>query len=150
MIIRIADLIADALQIMEAAHDFIDRMDFTAFFPKDERQLVDAVSRIVMADFVETLIAEHEGKIVGILGMTYLPHLWNQDLIHAEEIFWWGAKNAPKTTGMRLLKFARKQAEKHGAGMITFRMMTSSPKKLSRIYNKMGLVEIETTYSGAV
>ena len=80
--------------------------------------------------------------------MGYLPHVWNPDVIHAEELMWWAAKDAPKTTGMRLLKFVKKRAKEKDADFITFSKLTSSPEKVGAVYERMGLREIESSYTG--
>lgn len=148
MIVRIADPYEDAAAIVAGVEDFVSRMDYTDFIPKDTTKRIDALSRIILSDFVEVNVVEHEGEIVALLGVAYLPHVWNPDLLHAEELFWWAAKNAPKTASMRLLKFVMKRAKEKGAEIITFRKLTSSPEKVGSVYIRMGLREIETTYSG--
>lgn len=148
MIIRISDPYKDAHALVEAAKDFVSRMDVTDCFPKDPHDFIDALSRILLADYVDVIVAEHEGEIVGTIGMAYVPHVWNPELLHAEELFWWAAQDAPKTTGMRLLKFVKQHSKERGANVITFRKLTSSPEKVAKVYERMGLREIETVYSG--
>ena len=150
MIVRISDPVEDAIGILEAAKDFVSRMDFKGCFPEDPEKFVESISRVMTYNFVEVVAAEKDSKIVGLIGMTYLPHLWNQDAIHAEEIFWWTSKEAPITTGLRLLNFVKKRVKEKGASLMTFRKLTSSPEKVADVYKRMGLVEVETTYSGVV
>lgn len=150
MITRMVDPYKEALVVVEAAEDFISRMDFTEYFPKDRGEFLDALSRIFLADYVDILGVEHEGKLVGLIGMAYLPHLWNPKLVNGEELFWWTAPDAPKTAAMRLLKFAKQHSNNVGAKMVTFRSLTSSPKKVASVYKRMGLTEIETCYSGMI
>ena len=148
MIIRVSDPVTDALEIMDGVRDFISRMDFTDCLPEDDAGIIDVVGNIVALEDVEVLVAEHEGKIVGILMMIYFPHLWNPKLINAEELLWWGSKDAPKTTGLRMLRFAKKRAKEKGAYFMTFTKLTCSPKNLGRVYERMGMREIETSYVG--
>lgn len=150
MKIRIADPLEDALEILEAAQDFVSRMDYVDCFPKDPIKFAEALSNVVMAEYVEIAVAEHEGKIVGMLVMAYLPHVWNHDLLHAEEVMWWAAEDAPKTTGMRLLKFIKRRAKEKGADVLTFTKLTSSPEKVGAVYERLGLREIETSYTGLI
>ena len=150
MIIRLADPLEDALELLEAAEDFVSRMDYTDDIPKDPIKFAEALSGVIMADFSETAVAEHEGKIVAMIIMGYMPHIWNPDLIHAEELMWWADRDAPKTAGIRLLKYIKKRAKEKGADLITFTKLTSSPEKVGSVYERMGLREVETSYCGPV
>lgn len=146
--IRPADLEADALAIVDGARDFISRMDYREFLPADA-DLAAAVGRILAMDQVETLVAEHEGRIVGGIGVLYAPHIWNPGLMAGEELFWWTARAAPAATALRLLRAARASARKRGAAMVTFKSLTSSPPGVDRVYRRMGLRPAETAYVGA-
>lgn len=148
MIIQVCDPTENAKGIVEAAKDFISRMDYSECFPTDPYDFVDAISNIVLADYVDVISAVHEDRLVGLIGMAYLPHMWNPKMLHAEELFWWTAKDAPKTTAIRLLKFAKTHSIEKGAKIISFRKLTSSPEKVDSVYKRMGLREIETAYSG--
>ena len=147
MIIRLADFDTDALGILEGVKDFISRMDHMEFVPDN---IAEIVARNITADFVETTVAEHDGKIVGALGMAYLPFMWNPDLLSAEELFFWTDKNAPKTAALRLLRFTVQRIKDRGRAVTTFRCLMSSPDSLSRVYQKIGLSPVETTHMGLI
>ena len=151
MKVEIADPYENAEAIAFAARDFVSRMDCKSFFPENDEDFAVSLSKVVLAEYVDIIMAKDDfGLAVGFLGMAYVPHIWNQDMLHAEEIFWWTATNAPKMTAMRLLKFAMKHSKERGAGMVTFVKLTSSPDKVSDVYRRMGLKEIETAYSGLI
>ena len=150
MIIRIADMEKDALAIMEGAKDFISRMDYTECLPKTDKKLCEAISRIITMEQVEVIVAEYENNIVGAIGMLYSPMMWNPEITGGEEIFWWTAKDAPITTALRLLKFVQNKAKKTGLKFLTFKKLTSSPENVKKVYARMGLTEIETSFMGAV
>jgi hypothetical protein len=148
--VRLANWSKDKQMIMEGAKDFISRMDFKEFLPDSETELSDAVSRVMSYDFVEVTVAEHEGKIVGGIGMSYIPNLWNPKSVMAEELFWWASKGAPKTTSLRLLRFIYDRATSVGAKFLSFKRLTSSPDGVSGVYKRMGLRELETTFIGGL
>jgi hypothetical protein len=150
MKVEVIDKLEYALQIVEGMQDFVSRMDFQDFVPQNPTDFADALSRIVMMDQVYIIGAVENLQLVGMMGMAYMPHTWNPNLLHAEELFWWASPTSPKTTSMRLLKKAKEHAKEKGAKMITFRALTSSPDKTSNVYKRMGLQEIETTYSGLI
>lgn len=147
MIIRLANFETDALGIHEGALDFVSRMDYMDFIPED---IADIVARNVTADFVEVSVAEHDGKIVGALGMAYLPFLWNPKLISAEELFFWTAESAPNTTALRLIRFTVNQIKSRGKTLATFRRLFTSPDGLDRVYRKLGLPPVEVTHMGVL
>lgn len=150
MIIRVSDPIEDSLGLIEGAQDFVRRMDWAPYFPKDEEEFVAAMSVIFTAEYVETVVAEHEGKIVAGLGMIYLPHIFNPKVIHAEEVFWWASEKAPKTAGLRLLKYVKNRAKEKGASVLTFSKLTSTPDKVDKVYKRLGLEPREIRYSGEI
>lgn len=148
MIIRLYDPNRDALQFVEGVKDFISRMDFTECLPKTDEKIIEGLGTILASEQVEVAIAEHEDQVVGILMMAYFPHMWNPDMIQAEEMLWWAAESAPKTAAFRLLKFVKQRAKEKGAHFMTFTQLTSSPEGVGRVYERMGMRKIETTYSG--
>lgn len=150
MDVRLANWSTDKQKILEGARDFIARMDFKEFLPDSEIELSDAVSRVMSYDFVEVAVAEHDGDIVGGIGMSYIPNLWNQKSVMAEELFWWASKEAPNTTSLRLLRFVKDRASSAGADFLSFKRLTSSPDGVSGVYKKMGLRELETTFIGGL
>lgn len=148
MIIRPAEYERDAAGIMAGVRDFIGRMHTTAFLPASEAELAAAVHRVVTSPGVEVDVAEHHGGIVGGLGMFVGPFLWNPARLVAEELFWWSAPGAPPTAALRLLRSAVDRARVRGA-IVSFKRLTSSPAGVERIYRRLGLTEIETTFAGA-
>mgnify|MGYP003141579292 CR=1 FL=1 len=150
MDVRLANWSTDKQKIMEGAMDFIARMDSKEFLPDSEAELFDAISRVMAYEFVEVTVAEHSGDIVGGIGMSYVPSLWNPKAVMAEELFWWASKEAPNTTSLRLLRFIKSRASSVGANFLSFKRLTSSPKGVSKVYERMGLREIETTFMGGL
>ena len=150
MDVRPANWSTDKQKIMEGAKDFIARMDFKEFLPDSEIEFSDAVGRVMSYDFVEVTVAEHEGDIVGGIGMSYVPCIWNPKSVMAEELFWWASEEAPKTTALRLLRFIKERASSVGADFLSFKRLTSSPIGVSKVYKRMGMRELETTFIGGL
>ena len=150
MDVRLASWSTDKQKILEGAKDFIERMDFKEFLPDSETEFSDNIGRVMSYDFVEVTVAEHEGDIVGGIGMSYIPCLWNPKSVMAEELFWWASKDAPKTTALRLLRFIKDRASSAGANFLSFKKLTSSPIGVSKVYKRMGLRELETTFIGGL
>lgn len=151
MRIRNIDLEKDLEDILKGMKDFISRMDYTEFIPVDERHLIEALKRLLYSGVVRITVAEDEEKgIVGGIGMLYAPCMWNQEAIIGEEIFWWVSEEAPKSVALRLLRSAKEQSVSVGCKFVSFKSLTSSPEGVDRIYRKMGLRPLETSYMGAL
>ena len=151
MKIRPIDIERDLEQTLAGMKDFISRMDYREFLPINNDSLISSLRRLLDLQVVTIMVADHEEKgIVGGIGMLYSPCVWNQDIIVGEELFWWVSKEAPKTTALRLLREVRLQARAIGCEFVTFKSLTSSPKGVDKLYRKMGLRPIETSYMGAL
>ena len=147
MNVRLADMETDALALMDAARDFVSRMDFTAFLPETDAEFVAAVARLMTLPAVEVTVAVDGGRVVGAIGMIYGPCLWNLDAVVADEAFWWAAADAPKTAALRLLRFTLQRVAARGA-VANFKCLTSSPAGVDRVYRRLGLRPVETSYMG--
>lgn len=145
MIIRKANIEKDALSIIEGAKDFAKRMDMGKLISGDE-DFTDAVIKIVSSDGVEVFVAEHESKVVGSLGIAYIPYLWNPSIIIAEELFWWSAEDSPMKTGYKLLCKAMEEIEENNA-IPVFTSLVTSHKGVEKMYLKFGLTPIETRFA---
>ena len=148
--IREIDLNSDLPMVIDGMKDFISRMDYHEFLPDNYEDLVEGLTRLVNLDCSEILVAEYDGDIVGGIGMVYAPCMWNLKISTAEELFWWVAKDAPLSTALRLLRYVNSNAVTRGCKLISFKSLSSSPGTLDKVYRRMGLRPIETTYMGVV
>lgn len=146
IVIREADLEVDALAIMDGARDFASRISFRHLLPNDDQVFVDAVSKVVTLKGVEILLAEHDGRVVGGIGILFAPYLWNPDRLVADEIFWWTYRDSPPKTGRLLLQEAMMRIDGKNA-IPMFRKLTTSPPGVERAYLKIGLEPIETVFT---
>ncbi len=148
--IRAVDLSSDLPMVIDGMRDFISRMDYHEFLPDTYEDLVEAFTRLVDLDCTEILVAEYDGCIVGGIGMAYVPCLWNRRISNAENLIWWVAKDAPPSTALRLLRRARANAVARGCKFIVFKSLTSSAKSMDKVFRRMELRPIETSYMGVV
>jgi len=145
VIIRLANIEEDALAIFEGAKDFASRVSFQSYLPDNDADFITTLHRLVIIPGVEILLAEHETKVVGGIGMFYAPYLWNEKRLMAEELFWWTAKDAPYRTGKLLIDEAMKRLNERDAIPI-FRMLDTSPKGVEKVYRRLDMVPVETTF----
>jgi len=152
MIIRLADIEADALIILDGAKDCIRRhkehvgtLNIGSLFPDNDESLIKALDRIVSTEGMEILIAEHENAVVGGIGILYTPYLWNADMLSADQLFWWAQEGAPFRTARVLFDEAMKRIEERGA-MAIFRVPNTLTKGIDKLCRKAGLIPTEITY----
>lgn len=144
--IRLADINTDALSIVDGARDFASRVAFRSLLPEDDQEFISAIGRIVTLECVEILVAEHESRVVGGIGISYIPFMWNPEKLVGEELFWWTSKNAPFRTGRMLIDEAMKRIDQKGA-VPFFKSLETSPKGVARMYARMGLAPVETMFA---
>jgi len=149
--IRIADIKADALTILHGARDCSRRhkehqgnLNIGSLFPDDEG-LIKALSRLVSCDELEILIAENDGQVVGGAGILYVPYMWNLDLLTGEKLFWWTEETAPFRTAVILIDEVIKRIDMRGA-IPVFRALKTDPKGVEKLYRRLNMVPVETTY----
>ena len=118
-------------------------------FDDDEEEFETHFMGVMSGPTVDIIVAEDDGVIVSGLGVFYSPLFWNPNVMHAEELFWWAAEDAPKSAAMRVLRFAIAGIDNiqyDGKKMISFKSLTSSPPSVGKVYEHLGLREIETSY----
>lgn len=146
--IRAVDLDSDLPMVIDGMQDFVSRMDYHEFLPDNYEDLVEGLTRLVNLDCTEILVAEYDRSIIGGIGMIYAPCMWNLKVSTAEELFWWVAKDAPLSTALRLLRRVSSNAVAKGCKFVVFKSLTSSPETLDKVYRRMGLRPVETSYMG--
>lgn len=152
MIVRLADFdkATDAAGIMHGARRFIAELDCVDFLPHDDDTLADALARVASLPGFELALADLDGDIVGGLAVLFGPFLWNPKLLSVSEMFFWVAPEAPKITALRLLRFIDERTKLHGATVREFFSLRSSPPTVAQLYERMGMVKVQTGFIGKV
>ena len=144
--IRPADLEKDALAIMDGARDFASRIAVRHLLPEDDAAFIKAVGHIVSLDGMEILLAEHEGRVVGGIGILYAPYTWNPAILVADELFWWCSTEAPFRTARKLIDETMQKIKEKGA-IPFFRSLTTSPPGVEHTYRSFNMFPIETAFT---
>ena len=145
MIIRPANFETDALSITDGAREFSQQTSLASWF-RTGNEFIEDISKIMVLDNLQISVAEYEGKIVGGIGIIYVPFLWNQSILVGDELFWWTSGNAPFKTGTSLFDFAIKRIIEKGARPM-FRALDTSPKHVEKFYERRGLKKIESIFT---
>lgn len=146
--IRPANFDTDALSIVNGAREFSQQTSLASWFRSGE-EFVEDISKLMVLDNLEITVAEHEGKIVGGVGIVYVPFIWNHSILVGDELFWWTAPNAPFKTGTALFDFAMKRIKEKGARPM-FRSLDTSPKHIEQFYERRGLNKFESIFTQVI
>ena len=93
------------------------------------------------------LVAEEDGKLVGILAFIMFPHYFTAELTAGEMIWWVEPEYRQSFTALCLLRGAERLARTHGAKRFQFSAPTAA---VGAAYEAMHYVPIETTYLKAL
>jgi hypothetical protein len=147
--IREAHKTDDLPAIMQGALAFAAESGFAAYLPASYTDFVEAVTTVVFMPCTTVFLAFEGDRCVGGIGILYSRFLWNHALRSADELFWWVSPDAPASIAMRLLRQAHKDAVGK-ADVRTFADLPSSPAKVGKLYENMGMKLAQRTYLGRV
>jgi len=142
MIIRDANLDEDALAIAEGARKFAEKMPLGRLVSDN---VINEIAKMVTLPGVKIYIAEHNGTVVGGIGVLFAPYTWNNDVLIADELFWFVDDDAPYKTAILLFNAAMKEVNEKDA-IPMFRALHESPRGVDKMYKKQGLKPVETLY----
>ena|SRR5687767_8644836 len=143
--IRLANFDTDALAIVNGAREFSKSTSLAAWF-RDGDHFVEDISKIMVLDNLEIAVAEHNGEIVGGIGVVYVPFIWNQTILLGDELFWWTSPSAPLKAGKALFDFAVNRIKDRGAKPM-FRCLDTSPSHIEKFYERHGLKRFESVFT---
>jgi hypothetical protein len=152
LIIRDADFSIDGEQILDGVSDFVSRMDWHEWMPADPNDLDDVVLNLLQNPAIEVTVAEHDGRIVAGAGFLVAPLFWNPEMMSAEEMFWWGAEDAPALAARGVLRGAIDSVKDRYPEpiLVSMKRMETSPDAVARLYERMGLTHLEYTHIGVI
>jgi GNAT superfamily N-acetyltransferase len=93
------------------------------------------------------LIAEHEGKPVGMLGAAFIPVLWNYKTLLAQETWWYVEPERRKGLGVALLKEYEERASAKGVSFSGI-VHELGPRRqaVGRLYEAKGYAPAESVF----
>lgn len=94
------------------------------------------------------VVAIEDDEIIGVMGGFLTPYFLKTKSIAFQEILWYVRKDKRKGgAGMRMFYEMQKIAKEHGAThMVMAHTGKVVPKKLEKIYDKLGFEVLETQY----
>lgn len=94
------------------------------------------------------LVAEHNGEVVGMIGLIVTNFPFEPELLGAYEIIWWVEPEAQKLgIGKALLEAIDPVAKQKGASFIHMVCMANSPIEAAALYIKSGYDHTEMSFT---
>lgn len=141
-VIRFAELndLDEIVELQKKIFNDIELGKHYDFVEEDVRATVECLIQNKQA-----IVAEHKGEVVGCIGFTLEPSLFNFSVFIATEIGWSVKKGYSATAGMALLRACMRQAKRAGAKKFRAAVPENVPR-LSRIYRNMGFSHLDDYY----
>lgn len=137
---------ADIPAIVRMSGDFYPTTSYPGFAAMDVPS-VEAVAQLCIASGV-MLVAEHDGEVVGMVGLVLSPFLFNAAKTLAYEIVWWVDESARTTgAGRALLAAVEPACRAKGADAVVMIHMANSPPQAALLYERMGFEHTESSYT---
>ncbi len=128
--------------------EFFDHSGNDRFTTFDENSLTATL--IAMMSGVaggSVLVAEVEGKVVGMAACVVFPFYANHATLIGQELFWWVSPAHRKGVGGALLDELEAEAKRKGAKMfIGANLSGEHDAAFARMYRRRGYVPAECTY----
>lgn len=94
------------------------------------------------------LLAEHEGQVVGMVGLFVAPFMFNSERTGAYEVVWWVDPAAQgQGAGKALLCAIEPACKDAGCDAIQMVHLSTSPPQAAAIYERMGYSQSESSYT---
>lgn len=94
------------------------------------------------------LVAEHDGEVVGMVGLYIAPFMFNADKRAAYEVVWWVDPIARDTgAGRALLGAIEPACRAAGCDAIQMVHLANSPPQAAMLYERAGYGHTESSYT---
>lgn len=109
-----------------------------------------AIDRLLDLPGVVIFLSYHEGRCVGGVGILVTPYIFDYSRMMADELAWWSHDGAPSSTGVGLLLAVRDHIKNENVAFATFHSLMNSPAAIPKIYQRLGLTQLQSTYAGVL
>ncbi len=145
MIVRLATE-ADLEAIVAMSRAFYATTSYARFVSMS-KDAVAALTRSMM-ETGTMLVAEVDGRVVGMAGLFIAPFMFNHAVRTAHEVVWWVDPDARKSgAGHALLSAVEPACRAAGAVAIQMVHLSNSPPQAAALYERMGYRFSESCYT---
>lgn len=136
----------DVPAIVEMSRKFYTTTTYNRFTPMCD-ETVAALARTLI-DTGVMLVAEVEGRPVGMVGLFVAPFMFNHAIKGAYEVVWWVDPDAQGNgAGKALLAAIEPACRKAGCAVIQMVHLSTSPPQAAALYERMGYAHTESSYT---
>lgn len=94
------------------------------------------------------LVADHDGEVVGMVGLYVAPFMFNADKRAAYEVVWWVDPAGRSTgAGKALLGAIEPACKEAGCHAIQMVHLANSPPQAAMLYERAGYANTESSYT---
>ena len=137
--------VTDAPSILAMGARFFASTHYTSFASYDEDSALALIE--AMTESGVLLVAEHEGVLVGCVGLMVVPFLFDQSKKVAAEVLWYVTPEAQGAgLGKALLAAVEPACRDSGAVAIQMIHLESSPPQAGALYERAGYALKEHSY----
>lgn len=140
----------DLCRIVEMSEAFYPTTKYAVRAPFDAPSTAVLAQRLIEHGIM--LVAEVEGKVVGMVGLVVGPFMFNISVNGAYEIVWWvEPEHQGSRIGYQLLKQVEEEAKQfENVVLIQMASLATSPPQVAKLYEKLGYVQSETLFTKVV
>ena len=136
----------DLLRIVEMSAQFYPHTYYIKISPFDTESVSILASSLI--DNGVMLVAEVEGKVVGMVGLVPAPFIFNPSIVGVYEVIWWvEPEYQGQGVGRDLLRVIEPIAKEKGASYIHMVCMADSPIQAAALYIKEGYDHTEMSFT---
>jgi N-acetylglutamate synthase-like GNAT family acetyltransferase len=140
-VIRVATT-EDVPRIVEMGMAFAEDSEYADKLPVTAAHLDAMAANLIDGPTSDVLVAEKQGRVVGMVALTVYRHPMT-GLLVASELAWWVDADARGSLGVRLLRAAEAWARAHHAAHLT---MIAPNDHVAKFYGAVGFQKAETVF----
>lgn len=132
----------DVPQLLEMGVSFLASTAYGQHVPTNRAQLATTARWLIEAPEGVVLVAERDGRLVGMIGAAIFTHPISGEQM-ASELFWWVEPDSRGAIGVRLLKRLEAWARRRGAVKV---QMIAPTWEVEQVYSALGYARVEVAY----
>lgn len=138
--------LADVPEIVRMSAAFYPTTHYAQWCDMDEDTVADLATNLIENHIF--LVAESEGRLVGMVGIFLAPFLFNRHACFGVEVVWWVDPAARGShVAASLLQAIEHPARDAGADRIQMVHMPNSPPQAAALYERLGYSRSEVSYT---
>lgn len=134
--------------IVEMSRKFYAGTSYSRFAEFNEEVVANLARTLIETGVM--LVAD-EGHVVGMVGLFVGPFMFNGNVLAAYEVVWWVEPDAQgHGAGKALLAAIEPACKAKGCASIQMVHLANSPPQAAALYERLGFVHTETSYTRVI